>query len=348
MADGVSIEAAKLVDALHRQGWSVSTVAGAGHADQIVSGLDFARVKPLRAAVLHAALAQADIVVVENVLSLPLNLRAARALASELRGRKALLWHHDLADQRPDKFFPGTWPPDDPAWRHVTINELSREALARKGIDAVTVPNTLPRTLPAGRRGPTRHRLGVPAGARLVLQPTRAIPRKNVGAGIRFAEQLGAIYWLTGPAENGYTRQLADLLNGARCRVVRGLPAGTRMADAYAAADVVVFPSTWEGFGNPVIEAAAYGVPLAAGHYPVLAEIQRTGLHCYSIQRPDEVDRVLQTARRPVVDRNRAVVRDHFSAATLDAALDALTASFDDDRAAHATSVGARAHNATS
>src|SRR6476619_5799022 len=93
--------------------------------------------------------------------------------------------------------------------------------------------------------------------------PGRGSARKNVAAGIALAERLGASYWLTGPAEDGYGTELDGLLATARCRLLRGLPDDTGVADAYAAADAVVLPSTWEGFGMPLIESALLGRPLA-------------------------------------------------------------------------------------
>ena len=154
-----------------------------------------------------------------------------------------------------------------------------------------------------------------------MLQPTRAIPRKNVPGGVRFAEALAGfvperpvVYWLTGPAEDGYDRALdADHGDDA----ASGAPRSFRgPADAYAAADVVVFPSTWEGFGNPVIESVVARRPLAVHRYPVLDEIV-AGLRVFSVEDPAEVAGWLQTPDLDVLDANREVARRDFSLADL-------------------------------
>ena len=67
-----------------------------------------------------------------------------------------------------------------------------------------------------------------------------------------------------------------EVLAGARCRVLHRGATGT-MHDVYAAADAITFPSTWEGFGNPPIEAALHRKPVAVGRYPVADELRALG-----------------------------------------------------------------------
>jgi glycosyltransferase involved in cell wall biosynthesis len=310
--------------AFGRLGLAVRTVAGAGVADRLLPGLVIGAAggTPPRGAPgpdpdeLTRALDGADLVVVANVCSLPLNPAAADALAAALAGRPAILHHHDLPWQR--LRFAGVegWPPDDPAWVHVTINELSRKELAARGIAATTVYSGFADP-PQGRREHARERLGV-AGGRLLLQPTRAIARKNVPAGLAMAEAVGADYWLTGPIEEGYGPELERLLAAASCRVHRRLPAGLTMDDAYAASDAVVFPSTWEGFGAPVVEASLHRRVLAVGDYPVAAELASFGLRWFPADDPEPLRAFLADPDPALLDHNRAVALRHFS-------LDALT-----------------------
>ncbi|MEI8051113.1 MAG: hypothetical protein WCI12_06730, partial [Actinomycetes bacterium] len=116
-ADGVSIEAEKWAWALERLGFAVHRIAGAGPAGavEVISGLGIEFDGPVDEAALSRALADLDVVIVENLLSLPLNPAAGVAVASALRHRPAILRHHDLAWHREDTAALGP-PPDDDAW----------------------------------------------------------------------------------------------------------------------------------------------------------------------------------------------------------------------------------------
>jgi mannosylglucosylglycerate synthase len=315
-ADGVSVVAGHWAAALGRLGLAVRTVAGAGVADRLLPGLALDAPTPPDPDELEAALEGAGPVVVANVCSLPLNPAAAAVLAGCLTGRPAILHHHDLPWQR--LRFAGVegWPPDDPAWVHVTINELSRKELADRGLEATTVYSGFADPAP-GRRELARARLGVAPGRWLLLQPTRAIARKNVPAGLAMAEAVGADYWLTGPTDEGYGPELERVLGAARCPVHRRIPAGLTIEDAYAAGDAVVFPSTWEGFGAPVIEASLHRRPLAVGDYPVAAELASFGLRWFPVDDPAPLRAFLADPDQGLLDRNRAVALRHFSLDTL-------------------------------
>ncbi len=321
--DGVSIEASKWAWALGELGFSVRTVAGEGSADVVVAGLAMGATSPPSSRHLADALAGADVVVVENVLSLPLNPAGAEALARALAGRRAVLHHHDLPWQR-ERFSGSPPPPDDPCWLHVTVNDLSRRQLAERGIGSVTLRNAFDTDAPAGRRAATRRLLGADDGQRLVLQPTRGLARKGVPTAVALAEALGAGYWLLGPAEDGYGPELERVLAAARVPVWQGRPNGVTVADAYAACDVVAFPSTWEGFGNPVVEAAVWRRPMAVGPYPVAAELAAHGLRWFSPDDAAGIDAYLRQPDPALLVHNRDVAVRHFALKNLPGRLDRL------------------------
>ncbi len=314
-SDGVSVEAAKWRTALTLLGFDVRTVAGSGPVDHQLPGLAIDAPDPPTDDEIDDALRSADLVVVENLCSLPLNAPAAAAVARVLRARRAVLHHHDLPWQR-ERFAGAPPPPDDRHWVHVTVNDLSRAQLADRGIAATVVRNAFDVDPPVGDRARTREKLGISGHDRLLLQPTRAIPRKNVGGGLALAARLGATFWLLGPAEDGYGPELERLLAAAEIPVVHGHGrdgAGADIADAYAACDAVALPSTWEGFGNPSVESATHDRPLAIGPYPVARELQSFGFRWFAHDDPDALARWLEAPGATLLEHNHDVARRHFS-----------------------------------
>jgi mannosylglucosylglycerate synthase len=316
-SDGVSIEAEKWANALRHLGWGVFTVAGSGPVDVTLAGLAIDAVAPPGRQDLIDALAPADLVVVENLCSLPLNPPAASVAAAVCAGRPTVLHHHDLPWQRPHlAHLPP--PPDDAAWTHVTINELSRMELARRGISAGTIYNTFEPHPPVADRDRARRALGIPERARLLLQPTRALARKNVAGGLAVAAAADGTYWLLGPPEDGYGPELDRLVAGARSPVLLGpgIPPLT-IAEAYAACDAVLLPSHWEGFGNPSVESATYRRPLAIGHYPVAAELSAFGFRWFDSAAPAALVTWLDHPDAALLDHNQQIAATHFNVADL-------------------------------
>ena len=309
--DGVSVVAGRWAIILRRLGHRVITVAGEGPVDRPVPGLEIGAAEPPDAGEVTAALAGADLVVVENLCTIPLNLPAARVLAGVLAGRPAVLRHHDPPWQRERFAHITELPPDDAAWRHVTINRLTEAQMADRGISATTIYNPFEIDAPPGDRAGTRRLLNVAEDELLIAHPVRAIPRKNIPRALRVCEDLEATYWLTGPTEEGYEPELEGILDRAACRLLhRPAPSVT---DIYAAADAVVFTSTWEGFGNPPVEAAVHGRPAIVSHYPVAAELRALGFRWFD---PDDLGPLrthLASGDTELIEHNRRTAEQHLS-----------------------------------
>lgn len=350
-ADGVAVEARKWAWALGELGFEVRRVAGAiedgGQAgDTVLPGLAIVGAAGASAAAdgvdeaeVEAALDGADLVIIDNLCSLPLNVDAARAVAAVAARHhgRVLLRHHDLPWQRRHLAEFGTdLPPRIDGALHATINLRSRRELEARGYPgATTVHNFFDLDPLPGDRAATRAQFGFDPDAFVMLQPSRAIERKNVPGSVRVAAYLARTIsdrpvhlWISGPAEDGYADTLARVIDRSEVPVTVGR--ATSVADAYAACDLVVFPSTWEGFGNPVIESIAARRACAAFPYPVLAEILAAGVRCFSTEQPEVLARFLaepETRREVYFDVNLRRARVSFSLDELPGTLEqALTA----------------------
>ncbi len=101
--------------------------------------------------------------------------------------------------------------------------------------------------------------------------------RKNV---TRLVQAFGAVDppWrlvLAGSAGFGAEETLAAIAaSPAKDRIaVSGYVSAKQLADLYCRASVFAFPSLDEGFGMPVLEAMAYGVPVLASKRSALPEV---------------------------------------------------------------------------
>ncbi len=326
MADGVSVTAEQWARALRRSGVTVRTVAGDGRPDVLVRSLALDSPRPPTRRELAGVLDDVDVVVVDNVCSLPMNRAVGEAVASFLQNRPAVLRHHDLPWERAQYANVTSWPPDDPAWRHVTINELARRALLdRRGILATTVYHGFDERPCPEQRDAVRRRLRVGDGP-LVLQPTRAIARKGIETGLALTAAVGGTYWLTGPAEDGYADELGTVLAAGGVPVRRRLPFGVQMTGAYAACDAVVLPSSWEGFGLPLIESALHRKPIAVGDFPVARELAAFGFEWFDARDPAPLRAWLADPDPGLLDHNESIARAHFGLGALAKRLELLLA----------------------
>lgn len=297
--DGVSIEAARWHRAFRRLGWSVTRAAGyfadePMSDDVVVTGLwapTFGSEPPEPDIATIAGLCRShDLLVIDNAGSLPTTPETAAVLEEQaLRaGIPTIVRHHDppwqstnvrhTADHR--------LPLRDPRMLHVTINRLTESEFRYRfpDLDAAQAITTIYNTvdteaLSDGRRWATRRRMRIGDGDILLVHPARNVARKNVPAAMELAGALaGALagsphrrvhYWLTDPSGEIGTPADGVTVHRGHC---------TDSASLYAASDLVVLPSLWEGWGLPVVEAAAARRPVVTHPYPVLEEIHRLGI----------------------------------------------------------------------
>jgi len=134
-----------------------------------------------------------------------------------------------------------------------------------------------------------RQALGVADDALLILQPTRVVKRKGIEHAIELVHRLGMkaklfISHASGDEGLDYERRVREYSRLMKVDTYfvssiineeRGLTESGRkiykLEDVYPHADLVTYPSTFEGFGNAFLEAIYYCRPIVVNTYSIYA-----------------------------------------------------------------------------
>lgn len=295
------------------------------------------------------------VLIIENALTIPMHVPLGIAITEFLVETEipAIAHHHDFYWERdrfqissiPD-YLELAFPPRVPRLQHVVINQEAREYLAwRKGIPSVLIPNVLdfasPPPTPDEYATDVREQIGLEPGDKLILQPTRVVPRKGIEHAITLLRRLKdphcklVISHQAGDEGTEYMNQLIQLARddnvevrffGDRVADLRQLTNDGQkiyvLNDLYPHADLVTFPSIYEGFGNAFLEAIYFKVPVLVNRYRVFVrDIEPKGFRLPTIngfidrEVVDEVRLMLDDPeyRNKITSLNSTIAEQYYS-----------------------------------
>ena len=295
-----------------------------------------------------------QVLVPENALTIPLNLPLGIALTEMISetGIPTIAHHHDFFWERQHFLTNAVWeylnmafPPHLNSIHHVVINSSADHQLGlRTGISSTVVPNIMdfenPPEPPDAYARDVRESLEIAPDDLLVLQPTRVVKRKGIEHAIELVRRLGrratlVISHASGDEGHDYeqrvreysrlmdvdTRFVARIINEKRGQTADGLKIYT-LEDIYPHADLVTYPSNFEGFGNAFLEAVYFRKPIVVNTYSIYQmDIQPKGFAAIELDGYVTDDAVQATRRvlddpamrQQMVDRNYEIARKCYS-----------------------------------
>ena len=305
---------------------------------------------------LHAALEslEIDVLIAENALTIPMNLPLGIALVHEVQeqGIGCVAHHHDFFWER-DRFLVNcvddilhfAFPPALKQIQHVVINSQAGEEFSRRtGLSCRTVPNVMdfanPPDPPDEYAREFRKEIGLDDNDVLVLQPTRVVARKGIEHSIELVRRLDpgraklVITHASGDEGDAYARRLREFAKLMEVDLIfadawisdqRGTgPDGRKLftiEDVYPQADLVAYPSEYEGFGNAFLEAVYFRRPVVCNRYSIYrTDIEPCGIRpilfdgFLTEETIDEVRHVLDDPeyRREMIEHNYEVADQFF------------------------------------
>lgn len=300
-----------------------------------------------------------SILVLQNVLTIPMHVPLGLAVTEFLNETcmPAIAHHHDFFWERTrfsvnaaSDYLDMAFPPRCDNLQHAVINKAAMEELSwRKGLPAVLVPNVFDFETPAP---PTdtysediRAEIGLTPDDIMLLQPTRIVPRKGIEHSIKLLQMLDdprcklVISHEAGDEGFEYRDMLHELAreSGVDIRFISTRIAEERQLDedgnkiytlwdVYPHADIITYPSLYEGFGNAFLEAVYFRKPLIVNRYSIYArDIEPLGFRVPTMDGfvtrkvVKEVRRLFDEPeyRQEVVDHNFEIAKRHYSYAVL-------------------------------
>ncbi len=224
-----------------------------------------------------------DVVIVHNVFTMPFDLAWTHELIGLSESRPDIRWINWVHDVR--------WSGRIPRAVHVAVSEHRKSEYARVTKEKIhVIPNGVDAAKVLGLTERVAS-LSLENAGLVLLQPTRFVRRKNIELGLRVLAELpgDTLYLVTAapdPHQKDGVRYFRELKKLARAlgvaRRVLFLGEKSVLSDddvrgLYQMADVLFFPSTQEGYGLPLIEAALHGVPVFCSDIPAHREVAAEG-----------------------------------------------------------------------
>ena len=299
-----------------------------------------------------------DLLIVENALAIPLNIPLGLALAELISETQipTIAHHHDFYWER-DRFMVNAvqdylnmaFPPVLPSIHHVVINSVADDQLSlRTGISGHVIHNVMdfdnPPPPPDEYTLDVRKALGIQPDELFILQPTRVVQRKGIEHAIELVHRLGrkaklVISHASGDEGWDYEQRLKeysklmkvntvfvdDIINEERGTTGDGRKIYT-LEDIYPYADLVTYPSTFEGFGNAFLETIYFRKPIVVNAYSIYTkDIKPKGFSVIEIDgyvTSQAVEKAKQILDNPdlcqaMVDHNYELGKKFFSYAVL-------------------------------
>jgi mannosylglucosylglycerate synthase len=241
--------------------------------------------------------------VIENALAIPMNIPLGMAVTEVLCeiDMPVIAHHHDFFWER-QRFLTGAvgdclrmaFPPNISRIEHVVISSAAGDQLSlRTGISSYLIPNVMDFDHPPpgidDYNADARRALGIADDELLILQPTRVVARKGIEHAIELVNRLGlkaklVISHASGDEGYQYERRIrqyselmgvntvfeSDIIGDKRGTLADGRKIYT-LFDIYPHADLVTYPSNYEGFGNAFLEAIYFRKPIVVNTYSIYA-----------------------------------------------------------------------------